>query len=151
MWVVTARAPSYLTPPLKGDSGGQRWYVCFSLGCKDAADSMTCHATIPLGGTVVTVSGRRRWCPDVTPAEALTQVLGWPLAFSTSQHHPSPSAVSRVPDRRVGSLLLFGSLSPILLQSYNAVMWTADNQRASLKVKVLEQWPPTFSALEPKQ
>lgn len=149
MWVVTARAPSYLTPPLKGDGGGQRWYVCFSLGCKDAADSMPCHATIPLGGTAVTVSGRRRWCPDVTPAGALTQVLGWPLAFSTSQHHPSPSAVSRVPDRRVGSLLQFGSLSPILLQSYNAVMWTADNKQHLWRWRCWSSDPQPFQLLHP--
>lgn len=46
--------------------------------------------TIPMGGTAVTVSGRRRRCPDVTPAGALTQVLGWPLAsprVSTARHN----------------------------------------------------------------
>lgn len=126
-----ARALSYLTTPLKGDSGGQRGLVRFSLGCKGAADSMPCHPQSPLGGTAVTVSGRRRWCPDVTPAGALTQVLGRPLASPRVSTSCQPSAVSRAPDRRGGSLWLYGSLSRILLRRYNAAVWTADNRRAS--------------------
>ncbi|KAI9543049.1 hypothetical protein NQZ68_013980 [Dissostichus eleginoides] len=47
---------------------------------------------MPLGSTAVTVSGRRRRWPDVTPAGALTRALLRPLApprVSTTRHHLS--------------------------------------------------------------
>ena len=84
-----------------------------SPGRRVAADCVPCHPPSPPGSRAVTVNGRWRRRPDVTPAAALTQVLRRTPGFSATQHHLSPSAVSRVPDRRVG----IGALCRILLQS----------------------------------
>lgn len=119
-WAIEAVRPlPYLTALLKVDSRGQRWHICFPPGCRVAADSVPCQPQCPRGD--------RKWQTEMMPwcdTCWISDPRSWVASgLSTSQHHSSPSDVSRVRDRLIVDL-------QVLVPSLSAES-AADNTRPS--------------------